>query len=401
MSRHSLISWTLILTFFLPFASRAENLDDIALKLLTGSLSYKSGNYALESESLSLKTSSNLPDPEIGGEYLVAPADESNRWAAELSWGLEWPGVYGARGKEADMKMTAARAALNHERAQQLLEIKTLLIDYIQCRLKLDLLEELNRNNDTIYRLAENAAKGGELTVLDLNKVRLEYANIRGAKAALTDEENEIISQLSRLHGNDCTSIIESLDCEFPEIDLPSVEALEAMKSDSPAVRAAKAEAEVAKTARKVAKMEALPSLSVGYKHAFEEGIHFNGAILGVSIPIFSSKGKQKAAKADIFQADYKAEVAAQEVDTEVKQTWKRLRQIDEQIKEIAPVMDNSDYNSTLLKAYQGGVITLIEYLTDRNYFTNAAIELVSLRHAAALALAKLQSFSPLEIPNP
>ena len=37
--------------------------------------------------------------------------------------------------------------------------------------------------------------------------------------------------------------------------------------------------------------------------------------------------------------------------------------------------------------------MTLLEYISDRNYFTNAAVELVSLRHTAAKAQAQLQKY--------
>ena len=373
--------------------SYSHTLNETALEILKAGPGFQSDIYSLESVFSNLKTTSNLPDPEIGGEYLVMPSDVDNRWTAELSWGLEWPGVYGARSKESKIKMSAAEKAIYYQRVEKLAEIKDLLLDYIQCRLKLGLLEELNRNNDTIYQLAEHAAKGGELTVLDLNKVKLEYANIRGAKAVLLDEEAEIIGGLSRIYGQDCSQLLQSMECVFPEILIPSEREIEIIKQSAPSVKTAMAEAEVVRQGRSVAKMEALPSLSVGYKHQYEDGMHFNGATFGISIPIFSSRGKQKAAKADIAEAEFKAESAAIEAETEALSTLRRLKLVTRQIEEISPIVEDVNYNKTLLKAYQGGVMTLLEYISDRNYFTNAAVELVSLRHTAAKAQARLQKY--------
>lgn len=379
--------------FFIPLFSRAESLDAIALRILTGSPEYQSEIYSLESLRRNLATDANLPDPELGGEYLAAPPDESNRWAAELSWGLEWPGVYGARKREADVKSEAASKKINTLRAERLAEIKDLLLDYVRSRKKLELLEELSRNNDTIYRLAEDAARGGEMTVLDLNKIRLEYANIRVAMAALTDEKLDVEANISKIYGRDCRDLLENMDCEFPELLLPSEEELSSIKDKAPGVEAAMAEARAAEATGKVARMEALPSISFGYKHAYEDGMHFNGGLLGISLPIFSSRGKQKAAQADIHAAEFQAEAIGSEAESEARATYRRLLTIKSQIDEIAPIVENSDYNAALLKAYKGGVITLIEYISDRNYFTNAAVELVSLRHNAAKAVAFLQRF--------
>lgn len=369
------------------------SINETALRILTDSPEFASENYNLESECLALATAANLPDPEVGGEYLVMPRDVVNRWAAEITWGLEWPGVYGARSKEAKMKMSSAQKALIAARAERLAEIKDLLLDYVRCRSKLLLLEELSQNNDTIYKLAEQAARGGEMTLLDLNKVRLEYANIRVAKATLLDEEAELMAEISKIYGKNCSDLLAAMECEFPEIILPSEEQLQLIKENAPAVQSALAEAEAARKAKKVSKMEALPSLTVGYKHQYEDLMHFNGAILGISIPIFSSRGKQKAANAEILNAEYKAEAAALEAESEAMATMRRLELILRQIEEIAPIIENADYNATLLKAYQNRVITLIEYISDRNYFTNAAMELVSLRHNAAKAQAFLQRY--------
>lgn len=376
----------------------SETLDETAKKILIHSPEFQSEIYSLESAISNLKTESNLPDPELSGEYLVMPTDVDNRWTAQIEWGLEWPGVYGARSKEAKSKMNVASKQIMAQRAERLAEIKDLLLDYTRCHQKLLLLEELEKNNDTIYHLAEDAARGGEMTLLDLNKVKLEYANIRVAKATLLDEQSDVVGNLSRIYGRDCTPLLNRLDGKFPELVIPSEEEIARIKDMAPVVQAAIAEAESALLNKKVSKMEALPSLSVGYKHQFEDGMHFNGAVLGISIPIFSSRGKQKAAKAEILEAEYKAEATAMEIETEAMAVFKRLKLINQQIEEIAPIVEDVNYNETLLKAYKGGVLTLIEYISDRNYFTNAAVELVSLRHNAAKALAFLQRYiTPLD----
>lgn len=371
----------------------ALTLDETAWKILSESLQFKSEAYSLENTIQNLKTESNLPDPEVSGEYLVMPQDVDNRWTAQIEWGLEWPGVYGARGKEAKMKMSVAEKQLMAERAERLAEIKDLLLDYIRSYQKLLLLEELSQNNDTIYQLAEAAARGGEMTILDLNKVKLEYANIRVAKAGLLDEQAEVVGNLSQIYGKNCVELLEKMNCSFPQLVIPTEEEITRIKEKALVVQAAMAEAESARLGKKVAKMEALPSIAFGYKHQFEDGMHFNGAVLGISVPIFSSRGKQKAAQAEILDAEFKAELTSNEIETEALATWKRLKLISQQIDEIAPIVENADYNAALLKAYKGGVITLIEYISDRNYFTNAAVELVSLRHNAAKALAFLQRY--------
>lgn len=373
--------------------SKGAPLEIIAQKILEQGPETISEGFEMGRAYSNLAVAANLPDPEVGGEYLFAPESEDNRWAAEVTWGVEWPGVYGARKKEAKSQVDATEKMIYARRVERLAEIKGLLLDYIRCEKKLSLLEELNANNDSIYKLAEQSHRGGEMTVLDLHKVKLEYANIRGAKAALLDEETGVVQQLSAIYGKDCRVLLASLDCEFPEVILPTEEQIASIGEKAPSVIESRAKEETAAKGMKVAGLEALPSLSVGYKHAYEEMTHFNGAILGVSIPIFSNRGKKKKAEVDYLDSRFQTDRAINEAETEAEISVRRLRQLDSQIKEVATIVDHADYNATLLKAYNGGVITLIEYLTDRNYFTTAAMELVNLQHTAARLQVSLSKY--------
>ena len=380
----------LLLSLFIATDAGAKNINETALEILRNSQDFKSEILEFKSLESSLKTDNNLPDPQLDGEYLVAPGDETNRWATELSWGIDWPGVYSAKGKEAKKKLSAAEVALNNKRTERLFEIKSLLLDYILCKQKLLLLDQLTNNNDSIYRLSKKAAENEELTVLDLNKIRLEYANIKGAKATVLAEEASIESDLTALAGIDCSGVLKELDCEFPIIYLPAEEMIGEKIKSAPVVNLAKSEVEAARQSKKVARMEALPSLSIGYKHAYEDGIHFNGGLLGISIPIFSSRGKQKAADASILEAEFKVDAATQSVESRVQQSLSKLKLLKQQIDEIEPILNNSDHNAILLKAYKSGLITMVDYLTERNYFINAAMEFLSLKHSAAMAQIEL-----------
>lgn len=389
--------FSLFLTFIFSISVfvdlKGMSLEETALIILRKSPEYKSETYSFESLKQVLRTDGNLPDPQINGEYLAAPSKEGDRWASELSWGLEWPGVYTARNKEADKKLEVAKKRLYANRLDKLSEIKILLLNYILCQQKLVLLEDLTSNTDSIYRLSIRAVKDGEITTLDLNKIRLEYANIRASKASLLYETATIEGELSKIMGENCKGVLSEMSLKFPEIILPTKEEMERLSLFASEVEIANADIEATKQAKKVATMEALPSISVGYKHAYEEGMHFNGALLGISIPIFSSRNKQKVAKAAILESEYNAEAAGKLAETTSLQSLNKLTLLKSQLDEIEPILENSDHNTILLKAYKGGVITLIDYLSERNYFTIASNELISLRHSAAVAQIELNKY--------
>lgn len=351
----------------------------------------------LEQEALreSLKTDSNLPDPEIEGEYLFAPAGETNRWGAGISWGIDWPGAYAARRKEADGKVRAGEAALLAARRERLTEVKRLLLDYVLQEKQLEVLQRINAANDSIIVLAGVANKGGEMTRLDFNKLNLEKASLNAGIAAVLDERASTLTQLSAIYGSNCGDLLKDMQCAFPLLEVPAEIIDNYSFAASPTVKSADAEAEAARRAIGVASMEALPGLSVGYRHAFEDGTHFNGASLGISIPLFSSRNKKKAATAALKAAEYKAEAAKAVTRQQVEGAIRRFSILKNQLNEITPIIEDADNEALLQKAYSGGLITLLDYLNERNYFTEATLRLQELRHAAANAILDISTHLP------
>lgn len=382
-----------LLSILISVIAFSASLDETALSILRGSSSFRSGSLSLLSLEETLKTDGNLPDPQFEGEFLAAPKGETDRWGAELSWSLEWPGVYSERKKESDLRLLAAKERLNYDRAEKLGNIKSLLLDFIFCSKKLDVINGLQQSNDSIFHYAEVSAKNGQITVLDLNKIRLEKANVTAAKAGVLNERAEIINSLTEIYGDDCSNLLAGLNCEFPEIYIPSETEMDMISKNSPDFKSALAESEAARRGKKLALMEALPNISFGYKHAFEDGVHFNGATLGISLPLFSSHNKQKAAQAIILENEFNIEASASAASAEANALLNQLKLMKDQIDSIQPVLLNTDHSALLIKAYEEGLISMIDYLTERNYFTSAHLELLSLRLSAAKAQISLLKF--------
>lgn len=386
--------WTFFFAVIFNNVITGRTLDQIALEILSESPEYKVKSLSFEKDSLQWKTSYNLPDPEIGGEYLFAPESSDNRWAADLNWGLEWPGVYDARKKEAQERIEAARKNLEAERIDRLVEIKQSLLDYILTHKKLEILDHTIIDLDSIYILAQQYVEKGIITALDLYKVKLEYANVKGARTSVLNEQGDAVSALSRFYGKDCQDLLNVMDCEFPDIYIPSGDELKQYIENSPQIESLSADTKVAEMSKKVASRESLPSLSVGYKHAFEEDTHFNGILLGISLPIFSSKGKHKAAQAAIVESEIKANALESELNSSAEQSLRQLTVLKNQINEIEPLVVTTDYHTMLLKAYESRVISLLDYLSERNYFNNALLELLGLKHSAASIQTELLKYS-------
>lgn len=375
--------------------SVAASPDEVALKIIVESPALFESMADVVSAEQSLKSAANLPDPEIEGEYLVGPSGVENRWGAGLSWGLEWPGVYSARKQEARGQLQAARSELLVKRNEMLTEVGRLLLDYILASSQLQLYSEIEAANDSVAKLAERGFKGGEMTRLDLGKLKIERAALATRIAESENARQAAADALALIHGGDCSELLSSMDIAFPEAIAPSVQQMKEALVSSPEVMAAYSRLEQARLTEKVAARESLPEISIGYQHAYEEGTHFNGATLGFSIPVFSNSNKKRAAKVETGLANTRLEIATERVKLSLDRDVARLNQLNTRIESLSKALAADDELALLQKAYSGGVITLIEYINERNYFLEARMDLLSLRHAAALARLDIHSLLP------
>ena len=344
----------------------------------------KSLRSANEAAALEMSAETNLPDPEVEGEFLAAPKGVENRWGAGISWGFDWPGLYSARKGKVRGEIDRLTAQENLAVKNTVNEIRRLILDYILQTNRISVLKGIEASNDTVADLAAKANKGGEMTLLDLNKIRLETASLEVRLSTLISERQSTVGRLSAIAGKDCQPILEEMECVFPEPGDISESELREGIGKSREMELAKSEINAASLGRKVAKMESLPSLSIGYRHAFEDGNHFNGGSLGFSLPLFSGRGKGKAAKAALEAANLAAEQIRYENESSGIISLRQLDLLKKEIAAVAPLLESADSNALLLKAYRSGVITLIDYLGERNYYTEAAMQLLEMRYAAA-----------------
>lgn len=375
--------------------TKAKTLDEVAHEIVKASPRLGAVSAENEASIASLATASNLPDPELEGEFLAAPTGVSDRWGVGLNWSIDWPGVYAARKREASAASDGIRASLAVARKNCMIEVGRLLLDYMLACRQIALLDEIISANDSVGRLIEKGFRGGEMTRLDMAKVRIENVSLSSRRVLAEEAASSAARSLSGIYGKDVYSLLSEMECKFPEINVPEARVLNEMMADSPSVKEAETAVETARRGQVTSAREALPSLSVGYRHAFEDGTHFNGGAVGLSIPIFSSKGKQKAAKATSVAAEYSLAAAKNDVALGIDRTLNRLESLSRQVKNLETALADADETDLLFKAYEAKVITLIELLNERNYFLETRMSYLELLHALSNARLDLDTFMP------
>lgn len=331
---------------------------------------------------LETRTLANAPDPSLEGDYMVMPEGVDNRWSVGIGYEMEWPGVYKSRrdlGKAMrDANAADADAGVYEKYIEILQEIGT----YLYAERRIDMMRNIQSATDSLHSAAVRATKGGQMSRLNLSKITLEQGRINTVIANLEAEKNGSEGNLKTLNGGyDCNALLKSIDREWVMTPTHSLDEYLAEARTNPQLHKAIAELKVAERNVGVAKAEGLPNLSIGYHHDFEDAMHFNGATLGVSIPLFSNRGKVKAAQAAQAVAEYQVTVTTDKVESEITALYEEVQLIDQALKVPMEVFASTDYNTLLLKAYKGGELSLTDYLQERSWFSEAHMDFLELQY--------------------
>lgn len=356
---------------------------------------YLSAIVAKDAKNIEAQTLGNAPDPEISGGYMIAPKGETNRWDVGVSYAMEWPGVYGARRSMGKVTRNANDAEILALANAKRLEILTKIEEYLYADQRLNLMQQMADATDSIQILAEKSRRGGQMSQLDLAKISLERGRVDSELAKIKNDKVTLEGELTTLNGGyNAKALLESIDRNVIAEPLMPIESYIDGAKSNPDFLKAMADFEAAKQNVKVANAENLPSLSIGYAHEFEDGMHFNGANLGVSIPLFSTRGKKKAAKAAVAAAEHAATAVADRTESEVKALYDQVVALDKALEVPKQIFGSTDYTALLLKSYRGGEISLVDYLQERTWFIETYLDFLEQSYLRAITFNTLHSLT-------
>ncbi len=375
----------------------AQSFDSLARQIIDNNPEIKSSQASIESDLLQLRSENNLPDPEVGFEHLWAPNGIKNKWNASISQSFDWPGVYKARSKAYKSASSALEFLERSRYVDKALEVKLLFVDIINvqknvalCDSSIALFNELKRHYQVGY-------EQGEFTRLDINKINVEQLRLSRQRASLENQLRVLEGSISAMNGGlDCDAILASLT-NYPTEPLYSIDDYDrVLQSQDPQINYVSLMVESERYAVKAAKLSSLPSFTLGYVHANEEGNSFNGLSISMTLPIFSNRHKAKAAEA--IERASAAELSGVKVDksTAMRTDYAIAANLANEIAQYKSTLDEN-YISLLHKALIGGEISLINFIQEVNYFQEAIADMYAVEYEYYQVLTRLNKYSILQ----
>ena len=349
---------------------------------------------SLDAQAAQEQASLNLYDPEIEFSHKWGPREAGNKTELGISQSFDWPGVYRHRRRSVRYKEEALRQLWQSNLIDRQLDIKLRLLDIVYVNKQRKLVSRQLDAVDTLLRKYSMPANRTGLTILDINKLRIERYRLGIKLSGLDVQKNTIMQSLKAMNGNTECIQAENLDAFPEEKILPAAEYEQMFESGTPDILASEAESKSIISQIKAEKAMRLPGFSIGYSYAREDRTSFNGFSLGLTLPVFSTRNKIKAAEL-LRQSQ---EIAALQTRVNaVSQTFALLFQVEmlkQRSAEAKQLIDETDYSRLLRLALDGGEISLVDYLTENNYYMQFEEEYLDICYQYQCAAARLNKYS-------
>lgn len=374
------------------FTAWSQTFYDVVDSIAASNPTLKAAKASADAEVSRVKAENMLEDPEVEFSRKWRSGEGENRWGAGIKQGFDWFGAYGAR-KNLAASMTAANdLKLAGELNKLHTDIGKSLIEVIAADKKIEILEGIAKGMKELENKYSIAWDHGEATILDLNKIKIEAIRATSQLQDARNERQALLADLQGIAGNPTLSV--NVPVDFPITQLKTLAEYDALIADAPEVKAAESGFAVAEQELKVAKMNRLPGFSIGYDHDFEDGAHFNGFSLGVTIPVYSRKHSMEAVAADNLAARFEAISVQSQLESKVKSLHANAAALQEMMRQYSPLVEGVNNLTLLKKALDGGQINLLEYLQEVNYFLTARLDLLELTKSYHLALQELNALN-------
>ncbi len=378
------------------FLSAQTTFNQIIGQVIENNPELKAARASLEAQAEQEKITLNLSDPEIEFSHKWGPKEAGNKTELGISQSFDWPGVYRHRRQSVRYKEEALRQLWQSNLVDQQLNIKLQLIDLVYVNKQRNLVtRQLNAVDSLLkkYSLPENRTS---LTILDINKLSIERYRLGIKLSGLDVQKKNIMQALKTLNGNTSCVLAENLDMFPKETILPAAEYEQLFESGTPDILASEAESKSIMSQIKAEKSMRMPGFSVGYSFAREDRTSFNGFSLGISLPVFSTRHKLKAA--NLLKEAQEITALQTRIDA-VSQTFALLFEVEmlkKRSDEALQLISETNYERLLKMALDGGEISLVDYLIESTYYMQFEEEYLNVCYQYQCAAARLNKYNTI-----
>ncbi len=326
----------------------------------------------IASQNLGNKTGNNLDDPVVSAFYLPFGEHETNDYYEyQISQSLEFPTVYSARSKRIEKQKELLELEYKTMRQEVLLNAKKQLLELQILQKRKELEQERVEQAKQVYDQIQRLFDAEQIGILELNKAKVAWLQEQFEIDQIEIRMRNTFLVLQKLNGGNAINADQIRLTEDPE--LPLMQALweEKLATDAEVQQLTAREA-LAEQQVKLEKNKILPDLSIGYNYQGVNSDNYSGFLGGLSIPLWNSNNKVKAAKANLeyTRANTSAETA--ELYTRFQENYQQYQLLKGKFGEYEKILKDLNSEELLFKAYKLGEFSFLDYYREVEFYRQA-----------------------------
>ena len=376
--------------FFINGFSQDKNVEELLDEIEQNNIELNGYQFFIESQQLENRSNNNLPDPQVSGYYLPFGDNATGDYTEyEISQSFEFPTVYAARSEWNTSKSQQLESAYAKKRQEILLEAKKILIELTYLEKQKAIQTERRTQSKKVFDQIQELFEKEQVGILDLNKAKIAWIQEQFLVEQTESEIQILLSKLKTLNGD-------------KPLDEPSAETIISTETgnledlwqeklvNDPRLQELKANEAASLQKIKLEKNKVLPDMALGYNYQGVSGSNHSGFYGGISIPLWNSKNKVKAAEANYEYQQSNTEVATSLLYAEFQETYNRYELLLEKYNEYQTTMGNLDSGQLLFKAYQLGEYSFMDYYLELQFYRNASDKMLQMEKELQLLQAQL-----------
>ncbi len=356
---------------FWLFAQEPE-IESVLNEIEKNNIELKAMAQFIETEQVKLMSSNNLPDPIVGAYYLPFGTHSAGAYTEfQISQSFEFPTVYGARKKLNENQLLSYELDYAIKRQNILNHVRKYCLELIVANKRLVHESEWADNASKVYTQVEELYLKKQVGLLDLNKAKVAWIQEKFKIQQLEKDKSQLLLVLKSL--NNGKAIVLDASEWIPSIDLMNKDSLWANKTlKDPWLNQLEQETEIAKQQLKLSKNNSLPQITAGYNYQGIKDDTYSGIYAGFTIPLWSNRNKVKAAKSNVVFKETAADYRKQSVYLGFEKQYNDYHLLQLEFNEYKLILDGMNSEELLLKAYELGEISFIEYHMELRFYHDA-----------------------------
>lgn len=326
----------------------------------------------IRSQNLENKTENNLPDPQASAYYLPFGEHETdNYYEYQISQQFEFPTVYAARSNRIDKQQELLELEYNAMRQEALLQAKKQLLELQILQKREELEQKRLEQAQQVYKQIQRLFDAEQIGILELNKSKVAWLQQQFEFDQIKIQIKNTLMELEKLNGGNPVQVDQILF--FEDAEIAEMQTLWEQKVSVDAqVQILMARENLAEQQVKLEKNKILPDLSIGYNYQGVNSSNYSGFLGGISIPLWNSRNRVKAAEANLEYARANTGAETAELYTRFQENYRQYHLLKTKYEEYRETFKDLNSEALLFKAYELGEFSFLDYYREVEFYRQA-----------------------------